>query len=270
MRKKSLYLIILAVILVVGVALGSVLFVKKQQNENDSKPTPTASSTPTTSALRLNETKQSLEGGKYGTYFLNYTGTPENEVNLVPLAAYTAANYTEKAFFNPYFITKYWETKDKYAKSSLDTYIFPYVNDDIKKDLTAKLETGENLEANFSPYLAFYPADKNVLPNCYDSWNEDYCYAGAPPTFTNMSFEQINEKTMKVTASFKVDTVLQKTDGLEGDSVIETRNYTVNYLMSVTNQPDTLDTDVPIMIIDGVNVESLDISTTDYLVTGEG
>jgi hypothetical protein len=85
-----------------------------------------------------------------------------------------------------------------------------------------------------------------------------------------MSFEQINEKTMKVTASFKVDTVLQKTDGLEGDSVIETRNYTVNYLMSVTNQPDTLDTDVPIMIIDGVNVESLDISTTDYLVTGEG
>lgn len=266
MKKKTLISLVLVAILALGAGLACLFFAKENGMFD---PAPNVDPTQAPVSLPIEETKQSIEGQQYGAYFINFSGDRGGR-DLVPLSAYTAANYTKQTFFNPYYITKYWEKKDNYSENSLNKYIFPYVSDDIKNDLTEKLADKANIQANFASYTYMPEADKNVLPNCFDSWDVGYCFATADPVITNMVFTQLDNDTMKVSTSFKIDAVFQKNNALEGDSVIETRNYVVDYVMSIKNEPETLDTTLPIMIIESVSVQSLDINVADYLISTEG
>lgn len=271
--KKPLIITLAAVLVVVLAAIAGIVFL------NPFKGTPVPTSKPSAGASEykneeakskaLVDTKQYSEAQQsaYAQFFKNTEGVVAP--TTVPLAAWTANQYIQNAFLNPYFVSGYWAAKDNYDSSAIQKYLSPWVSEDLNKEFLKVDQTPGTPEfiSYFSNKVYMPDSTLKINPSCFDTWNKEYCFSVAPPPqITDMHFKALTQTSVQVDATVNVAVQYQKPDAPDGNLILQDRDYHVTFVISEKNLPTSKDTKKPIMIIEQVS-STLEIKgNTDYLI----
>lgn len=260
---------IFAVILLVS-GLGLLWFNSNQQPEPT--PAPTKSSSDTTG---LGEAKDEIRNSELLAEFVgtddfmekslatdgafNTETSEANELSLGMLRPFAVATslYIKDAYFNPYFVSGYWEQKDNFSENALNKFLKDKVTEKELEELKT-LSKGENPRELLKDKI--YMPTNGIAANedCAEKWTG--CFV-ADPQITSISVNGTSETTAKVDAVFTVETLHQIPDADEGELNVEVRTYKVSFDVVNTN------TDYETLKLTDIKVDkttgSLEISYND-------
>lgn len=236
MQKKKLIIIITTILVVLGIVGAGSYFLLQDKTPDTTNPT--ATETPKTfeeeeelawSKVEQDERYQETIS-KYSQYLnqeeSNYGDLYQGAITIPGL--YAVGNYVEKGFFNPYFVSDYWQTKDNYSQNSLDSFLGEYLTDSYKENFVQIPH--ENLDNRI-----FIPdASLGIPVGCAEDWTDYECFT-TPPTIQKITVKGMDTNTAIFTVQFVMDVNYQSPDMPVGSYLKQTRNYSVDFTVVNTN-----------------------------------
>lgn len=262
MQKKKLIIIITSILLVLGaIGAGAYFFLQNKNTDTPVKPAPTETA-PTFEEEQESAWNKIEEDERYQETITKYSQYLNQEesiygdlyqgANVIP-GLYAVGNYVEKGFFNPYFVSDFWQTRDNYTPNSLDSYLGEYLTDSFKESLLSIPH--ENLDNRI-----FIPdASLGIPVGCAEEWIEYDCFT-TPPTIQKITVKGMNRDTAIFTVQFVMDVNYQAADMPVGSYLKQQRNYSVDFTVVNTN-PGLENLEFTDIKIDNI-ATSLDISNT--------
>ena len=241
-----------------------------------SKPVVTPSASPSPIDIKehakdLVETKQFIEGSQVDTVRDTDSLGATNPV-YSSLAIWTANEYIKNNITNLYFVSGYWEKKDKFSDSAMNTYTFKYLSDSVKQDyLNALQDTSSAAFRDFYNTKVFLPTPGlNVMPPCYDQWLEEACYTIAPPPgITAVKVTGLTDTSVQLDLTVDINPIYENPNAPGGSTMIQPRTYHLTMVLSETNSYSPDNPDLPIMLIESIN-GTLEIKdTVDYITNSD-
>lgn len=237
MQKKKLIIIITSIILVLGgIGVGGYFLLQNMNNATPVKPSP--SETPLTpeeeEEIAWNQVEQDKLYQETVTKYSQYLNQEESKYGDLYQGAitipglYAVGNYVEKGFFNPYFVSNFWQTKDNYTPNSLDSYLGEYLTDSYKESLLQIPH--ENLDNRI-----FIPDSSLTIPvGCAEDWTDYECFT-VPPTIDKITIKGMDANTAIFTVQFTMNVNYQSPDMPVGSYLKQQRNYSVDFTVVNTN-----------------------------------
>jgi hypothetical protein len=272
MSKKKI-IIIASLFLVVVLGIGAFLipnFIKQNMPEPEPTTTTVVPVDPKLDNAKLQETEQFKS---MANSFNNYQDFLINgKLNQVPveelvLSTWTIDKYIENAIVNPYFVSGYWNGEDSYALSSIETYVSPYLSETENAEFLA--EAIQVKEGNISDAFAnklYMPSNDLIVPEqCYDTWEQEYCFSEAY-TVNNLDYVGQENGSLLINMNLTMHPLYQKPNSPEGNLSSQDRTYSLTFQMKRINEPTTNDTELPIMIIEDVQGSLVINGLQDYLI----
>lgn len=263
MNKKKLLLIIAAVVALCSLVVGIFLILPKQETP---QPEPSQTSgeislDPTTNQddyfKELDKLKDSEEMkvaiDKYSGY-INRDASNLGSFNpdLVLPVAWGASKYIEEGFFNPYFVSGYWEKKDSYKADAINKYLAPYMSESLKNEYAETIKTPESIPAYFNDKV-YMPDSSMIVPeSCAEDWVQEACFR-IPSTIDSITYQGVSEKNAIVTVDFTMNTNYQNPTGRDGVLTDQQRKYTLTFdvLFDNATMKDLSFNDVKIQKVSG-------------------
>lgn len=270
-KNKILGIVLAAFVVIVLVLVGAIfLFPDNLAKISGHPKAPTSSSTPAATAkpIDLTTTKQFTGvSAKYSQFMTNGT-LNDTPAPIMVLGVATATSYVDNAIFNPYFVSGYWGTKDNYMQDSLKKYVSPYLSKNLNKTfLDAASDPSKPVfQQTLGSKIYFPEAGMQINPQCYATWQTDYCFANPQPTIESLSYKGISPTQVQVILTAVINVQYQKPGAPDGNMVSQSRAYNFSFVLDKTNPPTSKDTDLPIMTISSMDA-SLEIrGQSDYLI----
>ena len=236
MQKKKLIIIVASILVVLGIVGVGGYFLLQNNNSDTPKPSPTG--TPMTPEEEQEEAWSQVEQdelyqetvSKYSQYLnqeeSNYGDLYQGAITIPGL--YAVGNYVEKGYFNPYFVSDYWQTKDNYSPNSLDSFLGEYLTDSYKENFLQIPR--ENLDNRI-----FIPdASLGIPVGCAEDWIDYDCFT-TPPVIQKITIKGTDTNTAIFTVQFVMDVNYQSADMPVGSYLKQTRNYSVDFTVKNTN-----------------------------------
>ena len=243
MSKKKIITIVSIILAIVLLAGGGYLVYQNINNQNP-KPTPGNSSGPQTLEEEQKELEAMLEEfqntdeyketvANYSQY-LNIEESVPGDIyngNLTIPSVYAVSKYIEEGYFNPYFVSDYWQTKDDYSANSINSFLGDYITDSYKEALVAGIPANINNRV-FVPDTAF-----GIPVGCAEDWTDYECF-NLPPEIKKITYKGLNAYTAVYTAEFQMNVNVQDANKPVGEYTVQQRNYKVDF--TVTNTKSSI------------------------------
>lgn len=231
-------------------------------NNIDATPTPAPSKSSSVSVAGTMQYSTPQE--KYGRFLSD--GTTMAEPTYLLPAYYTADQYIQKAFNSTYLFSGELEA-DSYPvswasqKGLLGTFSVDYADSFRVLNDTARSQNSTEI---FNNVIYTRGGQDTILPSCSsassisDCVSTEYNVIKATHIYNSASDVQLE-------ITIQLSPIYQKPDSAEGNSIVQTREYKLNFGLTYANAPESNDTEIPIMVITSIT-STLDIkSTQDYI-----
>lgn len=240
MSKKKLITIV-SIILAVILVAGGGYFVFQNINGQNGNPTPVKTSPAQTEEEEQAELDKLLEEfknsedyidtiSKYSQYLNIEESTPGDiyDGQLVVPSIRAVSKYVEEGYFNPYFVSNFWVTKDSQSPNSIDSFLGDYITDSFKENLTI------GIPDNINNRVYVPDANFGIPVGCAEDWTDYECFA-IPSAIKKITYKGMNVDTAIYTVEFQINVNVQDANQPVGAYTNQQRNYKVDFTVTNTN-----------------------------------
>lgn len=269
-------MIIAAIVALIALVAGIFLLIPK--SETTPEPVPTVENPGLDPVINNNEYSAELEKftaseemqyaiTNYSTY-VDWENSNVGDLNpdLVIPMVWGVSKYTEEGFFNPYFVSGYWENKDSFKVNAINEYLAPYLSDSLKAEYTEALKNTDTIKEYFKDKVYIPDSGMTVPTQCAEEWIAEECFR-IPSVIDSITVQGTGPKSATLTVNSTMHTNYQNPSNVDGVLTDQERKYSITFDVTFDNAEfrNLSVTDVKINKVGG----SLDITNTDDVWSAE-